>query len=61
MTYPKKMREILPKTWSKLNYVKRYLLSNFMSDIVVCLKNSDVRMLAHVKNYKGKSNIAISN
>ena len=32
-----------------------------MSDIVVCLKNTDVRMLAHVKNYKGKSNIAISN
>ena len=32
-----------------------------MSAVVVCLKNSDVQMLAHVNNCKGKSNIAISN
>ena len=28
-----------------------------MSDIVVCLKNSDVQMLAHVKNCKGNQTL----
>ena len=48
--HSQKNAENFAKNMKKIELCKKISLGNFMNDIVVCLKNSDVRMLAHVKN-----------